>query len=50
VRGLSDEQLVRGGTVFTEMPPMTAEQLIQAALINHIDEHFGSIRRTAGTA
>ena len=50
VRGLSDEQLARSGTVFAELPPMTAEQLIQAGLINHIDEHFGSIRKTTGVA
>jgi hypothetical protein len=50
VRGLSDEQLARSGTVFAEAPPMTAEQLIQAGLIKHIDEHFGSIRQTTGVA
>jgi DinB superfamily len=46
VRGLSDEQLARQGTVFTDAPPMSVEQLIAAGLINHIDEHYGSIRRT----
>jgi hypothetical protein len=29
-------------------PPMTAEELITLGLLNHIDEHFGSIRRTVG--
>jgi hypothetical protein len=48
VRGLSDEQLAKSGTVFTNAPPMTAEQLIQRGLIMHIDEHFGSIRKTVG--
>jgi hypothetical protein len=48
VRGLSDEQLARQGTVFTDAPPMTVEQLIAAGLINHIDEHYGSIRKTVG--
>jgi DinB superfamily len=48
VRGLSDDQLARQGTVFTDAPPMTVEQMIAGALINHIDEHYGSIRRTIG--
>jgi hypothetical protein len=34
--------------VLTGVPPMTAEQLITLALLNHIDEHFGSIRKTVG--
>jgi uncharacterized protein YndB with AHSA1/START domain len=50
VRGLSDEQLAKSGTVFTDAPPMTAEQMILGALINHIDEHFGSIRSTVGAS
>jgi Mycothiol maleylpyruvate isomerase N-terminal domain len=48
VRGLSDEQLAQRGTVFTDVPPMTAEQLITAGLIGHIDAHFGSIRKAVG--
>ena len=48
VRGLHDEQLATSGTVFTDAPPMTAEQLITAGLITHIDAHFGSIRRAVG--
>ena len=48
LRGLSDEQLARTGTVFAGMPPMSAEQLVMLALINHIDEHIGSIRKTIG--
>lgn len=48
VRGLSDDQLARSGTVLADAPPMTAEQLITGGLIAHIDEHFGSIRRTVG--
>lgn len=48
VRGLSDEQLARRATVFTDAPPMSAEELVMGALIIHIDEHFGSIRKTAG--
>lgn len=48
VRGLSDDDLAKSGTVFTGVPPMTAEQLVQRGLIMHIDEHLGSIRKTAG--
>jgi hypothetical protein len=49
VRGLSDDQLARSGTVFTDVPPMTAEQLITTGLIGHIDAHVGSIRKAVGT-
>ena len=49
VRGLSDEQLAKSGIVFTDVPPMSAEQLVMGGLINHIDEHFGSIRKTIGS-
>jgi hypothetical protein len=48
LRGLSDDRLARSGTVFTDAPPMTAEQLIMLGLLNHIDEHMGSIRTTVG--
>jgi hypothetical protein len=48
VRGLRDDQLAKSGTVFTDAPPMTAEQLITGGLIGHIDAHFGSIRKTVG--
>jgi mycothiol maleylpyruvate isomerase-like protein len=48
VRGLSDEQLAKSGTVFTNEAPMTVEQLVQGGLVMHIDEHFGSIRKTVG--
>jgi hypothetical protein len=48
VQGLSDDQLGRSGTVFTDAPPMTVEQLVARGLIGHIDEHVGSIRRTIG--
>jgi hypothetical protein len=48
VRGLSDEQLAKRATVFTDAPPMSAEQMITGALLNHIDEHVGSIRKTTG--
>ena len=48
VRGLSDDDLARVGTVFTDPPPMSVEQLIRAGLFGHMDEHIGSIRKTIG--
>ena len=48
VRGLNDDQLGKSGTVLAGNPPMTAEQVITGILINHIDDHFGSIRKTVG--
>ena len=46
VRGLSDEQLAKSGTVLAGMPAMSAEQIVTGILINHIDDHCGSIRKT----
>ena len=48
IRGLSDADLATGGTVLKGWPPMTAEQLIANGLLGHIDEHYGSIRKTVG--
>ena len=48
VRGLGDEQLANSGTVLTGMPAMSAEQIVTGILIDHIDDHFGSIRKTIG--
>ncbi|HXJ79377.1 MAG TPA: DinB family protein, partial [Candidatus Methylomirabilis sp.] len=48
VRGFSDADLAKSGTVFTGMPPMSAEAMVNRALLGHIDEHFGSIRKTIG--
>src|SRR5262245_34784571 len=48
VRGLSDAELAKTGTVFTEMHPMSAEDMVKGALLGHIDEHLGSIRKTVG--
>lgn len=48
IRGLSDADLATGGTVLQGLPPMTAEQLIAGGLLGHIDEHYGSIRKTVG--
>ena len=46
VRGLSDADLDRSGTVLTGMPPMTVEQIVTNILINHVDDHMGSIKKT----
>jgi len=48
IRGLSDVDLATSGTVLKGLPPMSAEQLITGALLAHVDEHYGSIRRTVG--
>jgi len=48
VRGFSDAELERSGTVLAGMPPMTAAQAIEGILINHVHEHLGSIKATAG--
>ena len=48
VRGLSDDQLAKSATVLTGMPAMTAEQIVTHILINHINDHYGSIRKTIG--
>ena len=48
IRGLSDAELAASGTVLKGLPPMTAEQLIAGGLLGHIDEHYGSIRKTVG--
>jgi len=48
IRSLSDTQLAASGTVLTDLPQMTAEQLINTGLLGHLEEHFGSIRRTVG--
>jgi DinB superfamily len=44
VRGLSDADLGKSGTVLTGMPPMSVEQIIQGILLNHVEEHLKSIR------
>lgn len=49
VRGLSDADLDRSGTVLTGMPPMTAQQVIEGILTSHIGEHLQSIRKTVGS-
>jgi hypothetical protein len=48
LRGLSDEQLATSGTVLAGAPPMTVEQVVTGILLNHVDDHFGSIRKTVG--
>ena len=46
LRGLSDEQLGKSGTVLTGMPAMTVEQIVTNILIHHIEDHFASIKKT----
>jgi DinB superfamily len=46
VRGLDDAALSRSAELLKGMPPMTAEQVVTAILVGHIDEHFSSIRKT----
>jgi hypothetical protein len=48
VRGLSDADLGKSGTVLTGMPPMSVEQIVNGILINHVDEHLKSVRATVG--
>lgn len=48
LRGLSDADLAKSGTVLTGMPPMSVEQIINMILINHVEEHLKSIKATVG--
>ena len=48
LRGLSDADLGKSGTVLTGMPSMSAEQIVGGILLNHIDEHLRSIKATVG--
>ena len=48
VRGLSEAELDRSGTVITGAPAMTAQQVIEGILTSHIGEHLGSIQKTVG--
>ena len=48
IRGLGDAQLATSGTLLKDLPPMTVEQVIVNGLLVHIDEHYGSIRKTVG--
>lgn len=48
VRGLSDAELDRSGSVLVGVPAMTAAQAIEGILINHVHEHVGSIKATTG--
>ena len=48
VRGLSDAELDKSGTVLTGMPPMTTQQVVEGILINHVNDHLTSIRASVG--
>ncbi len=47
VRGLSDAELDRSAKLLGGQP-MTAAQAIEGILINHVNEHLGSIRAAIG--
>ena len=46
LRGLSDADYAKSGTVIVSLPPMSAEQVVGGILLRHIEEHLGSIRGT----
>ena len=46
LRGLSDADYAKSGTVIVGLPPMSAEQVVGGILLRHIEEHLGSIRAT----
>jgi DinB superfamily len=46
VRGLSDAELDRTGTLLTDMPAMSVQQIVEGVLIDHVREHLDSIRTT----
>ena len=48
VRGINDADLDRSATVLQGMPAMSAQQAVEAILINHITGHLGSIKATVG--
>jgi hypothetical protein len=48
VRGLSDADLGKSGTVLTGMPAMSVEQIINGILLNHVEEHLKSIKKAIG--
>ena len=48
VRSLDDAALGRSAELLKGMPPMSAEQAVVGILINHIDDHLGSIKKTVG--
>ena len=48
VRGFSDAELDRSASLLGGMPAVTAAQAIEAVLINHVNEHLGSIKATTG--
>jgi hypothetical protein len=46
VRGLTDAELAKTGKVLADTPAMSVEAIVNGILINHIDEHVASIRKT----
>ena len=49
VRGLSDEQLARTTAAIPGRPAVSAAQLIEMALIGHVDVHIASIKMATGS-
>ena len=48
VKGFSDAELEKTGTVLTGAPAMSVQQIVEGILINHINDHLGSIKATIG--
>jgi hypothetical protein len=48
VKSFSDADLAKSGTVMTGMPAMTVQQIVEGILINHVNDHLGSIKATIG--
>ena len=44
IRGLSDEQLARTGTIVTELPVQSVEQWITMLAIGEVERHGGALR------
>jgi hypothetical protein len=49
VRGIADGDFDKSGVALTGMPPLSAQQAVEGILVNHINEHLGSIRATVGS-
>jgi hypothetical protein len=48
VKSFSDADLAKSGTVMTGMPAMSVQQIVEGILINHVNDHLGSIKATIG--
>jgi hypothetical protein len=50
VRDLDDSQLDSSSTVISGMPPMTAQQVIERILIDHVHDHLSTIQTAIGAS